>query len=124
VGLDLEGLAGARGTDLAKRRQPYCSSKSKIGCWALQRTDDLAASTMAKQARRAAQAATEGEAVRQLALCSNYLDGNGMPQDKAKAAQLFRRAADQGLAAAQCARWLLPHGRWRAAGQGAGGAAV
>jgi TPR repeat protein len=43
----------------------------------------------------------QAEARRQWSLGLAYLEGQGVPQDKAKAARLFRRAADQGLADAQ-----------------------
>jgi TPR repeat protein len=56
---------------------------------------------MGKQARREAQAATQGDALRQLILGLQYERGEGVPQDKAQAAQLYRQAADQGLADVQ-----------------------
>jgi TPR repeat protein len=56
---------------------------------------------MGKQARREAQAATQGEAIRQFILGVQYFKGDGVPQDKAQAVLLYRQAADQGLADAR-----------------------
>jgi TPR repeat protein len=57
---------------------------------------------MGKQARRKAQAATQGETILEFFLGMQYLKGDGVPQDKVQAVRLFRQAADQGLADAQC----------------------
>jgi TPR repeat protein len=46
--------------------------------------------------------AEQVEAVRQSNRGVQYFQGNGVPQDKAKGARLFRQAAEQGLAIAQC----------------------